>query len=254
MIVSGCKFLPRIAAPFQRYVSSTTVRCSVNIEPEEATQTETVVWVPKRFGKNKARISMNEVIKKSNAIIISHNKAGEIPLIITGTVEACADARTNIERLIADYNGEQTQTSISVPMAYYGRIIGKKGTNIAKLRGDTDTFITVEEENDEKALVTIKGLPENCVAALEAIQAITDPSDHVISENIILIPEAKVGVLLGKKGWSIKKIMQKSRAKISIDTSSVSKDGFFEVTVKGQNEKCSAATKMIEDLIESAPY
>jgi len=169
-------------------------------------------------------------------------KDGLVPVTIKGQAERCTEAKERIDKLLANHS----ETTILVPEAQWGLIVGKGGSVIKALKQDTHTQVSAHMSRVKDGLlpVTIKGQVENCAKARQRIEELLP--NH--SETTVWVPEAQWGRIVGKGGAGIKALEQDSHTRISAHMSRV-KDGLVPVTIKGQAESCTDAKDSIEQLL-----
>jgi len=129
--------------------------------------------------------------------------------------------------------------------------MGEGGANIRALRQDTGARIKVTPSKVKDGLVpvTIKGPPEECANAKEAIQELFINDEE--SVRVIWLSKAQCGMIVGKRGETIDALRQDTGTWISIDPSG-GKDGLVPVTIKGPAEAFARAEKAIKELIEES--
>ncbi|KAL0191008.1 hypothetical protein M9458_013706, partial [Cirrhinus mrigala] len=97
--------------------------------------------------------------------------------------------------------------TITVDPKYHPKIIGRKGAIISQIRNEHEVNIQFPEKNDENQdQITITGYEQNAVAARDAIQAIVDELEEMISEDITLDSRVHARII-GARGKGIRKIM-----------------------------------------------
>ncbi|XP_050055927.1 uncharacterized protein LOC114120371 isoform X3 [Aphis gossypii] len=145
---------------------------------------------------------------------------------------------------------------ILVPSNKTHVIIGEKGAIIKKITRETKAWVHIDKNYSvsptEKAL-TIKGNPENCTNACRKILEILqqNATNPCISDMIlkILIHNNLIGVIIGKGGNTMRKIMSETETKIYVSSiSNVIINNLHHkriCTVKGSIENISKAEALI---------
>jgi len=248
------RFLSSAVGTCRRYINVTAVRLDVNFDDS---QTESVLWVPRKEGFRiigKRGETIKDLRMKTNSRItveLDTVEDGQIPVTIKGTAEACADARETIERIRAEFAELQTAnsqsgTTVWVPQAQCGLIIGKGGATIKRLTENTGAHIGLDRDQVKDGLVpvTINGPPEICADIKQQIEQLLANE----SSTTVWVPQTQCGLIIGKGGATIKGLQQATGAYIRVDSSEV-KDGFVPVTIKGEVKNCTEAKERIDELL-----
>jgi len=215
----------------------------------ELTESETTVWIPKAqcgmiIGPGGA---VRESLQQDTHTWIYNDKAGVkdglVPVTINGQVKNCTEAKQRIEQILAN----DSETTVWIPEAFWGLVLGQRGAMIKTLRQDTDTYIGLDKAGVKDGLVpvTIRGPAENCTEAKQRIEQLLANS----LETTVWVPEARCGLVVGKGGATISALWQTTGAFIELDRAGV-KDGLVPVTIKGQAEDCAAAKRGIDKILE----
>jgi len=249
------RFLSSAVGTCRRYINVTAVRLDVNFDDS---QTESVLWVPRREGFRiigRGGETIKDLRMKTNSRItveLDTVEDGQIPVTIKGTAEACADARETIERIRAELQAElqtakeQSGTTVWVPQAQGGLIIGKGGATIKKLTENTGAHIGLDRDQVKDGLVpvTIRGPPEIHADIKQQIEQLLANG----SSTTVWVSQTQCGLIIGKGGATIKGLQQATGAYIRVDSSEV-KDGFVPVTIKGEVKNCTEAKERIDELL-----
>lgn len=181
------------------------------------------------------------------------------------------------------------ETSINVPTGLVGFIIGKGGENVARIQAQTGARLQIQRETelqpgqthreisisapDEGAAEECKRFIENIVAdktrqmgggsgggggggfggpardkdAARVQEAVAAGHEHVV----VKVPDADVGLVIGKAGATIKSLQDRSGASIQVLPNSDS-DGMRTVNVTHPHpDGARQAKAMIEDILQS---
>jgi len=176
----------------------------------EHAESETTVWVPEAqcgviIGPGGAvRKSLQQDTHTGIYIDKAGVKDGLVPVTIKGQVERCTEAKQRIEQILAN----ESETTVWIPEAHAGLVVGQRGAMIKTLRQDTGTYIGLDQAGVKDGLVpvTIKGPAENCTEAKQRIEQILANE----SETTVWIPEAFCGLVVGQRGAMIKTLRQES--------------------------------------------
>jgi len=116
--------------------------------------------------------------------------------------EAIADVLRCIER------------SVEVPEWCVGELLGRGGKALDALQKETGARVDVSKETDgENRVVRIRARTEAAAtAAEEAVLKIARPIEHSIE-----VTSTEAGVLIGRKGETVKAIQKSSGARLTID-------------------------------------
>jgi len=158
---------------------------------------------------------------------------------------------------------EKVKTTVDVPAARVGALIGKAGAALRSLEQATGAQVSVAKEARTTAwgqvrVVTVQGTAEAVSAARDAIlAAVADaadvaPVDAAVHEERKAKPakttsldiwEAQVSWVVGERGKKVADIEQRSGAVISVP-----KQGWVrKVVLRGDEEARTAARQLIED-------
>ncbi|GAU87650.1 hypothetical protein RvY_00465 [Ramazzottius varieornatus] len=152
---------------------------------------------------------------------------------------------------------QNTTECVAVPTSeHVAEIVGKQGCKIKALRTKTNTYIKTPVRNEEPVFV-ITGRREDVeIAKAEIVQAADHftqiraqrrlhPPPHVPGQVTVTmqVPLRLVGLIVGPKGQTIKKIQQDTATYVI--TPGRDKDPIFEIT--GCHEGVERAKELIED-------
>uniref|UniRef100_A0A670Z7X9 Vigilin n=1 Tax=Pseudonaja textilis TaxID=8673 RepID=A0A670Z7X9_PSETE len=158
-------------------------------------------------------------------------------------VEKCAKY---LQKVIA----ELIENSFSIPVPifkqFHKNIIGKGGTNIKKIREETNTKIDLPTENSNSEVILITGKKANCEDARDRILAIQ--RELVGVEMDISIPAKLHNSLIGAKGRLVRSIMEECGG-VHIHFPSEG-SGSEKVTIRGPGEEVERAKRQLLHLAE----
>lgn len=138
--------------------------------------------------------------------------------------------------------------TITVDPKYHPKIIGRKGAIITQIRNEHEVNIQFPEKNDENQdQITITGYEQNAVAARDAIQAIVDELEEMISEDITLDSRVHARII-GARGKGIRKIMDEFKVDVRFPQSGATDPNL--VTVTGRPELVDEAIDHLLNLEE----
>ncbi|KAM6949641.1 vigilin [Aplochiton taeniatus] len=159
-------------------------------------------------------------------------------------VEKCAKF---LQRLIADLIENSFSVSVPIFKQFHKNIIGKGGTNIKKIREETNTKIDLPTENSNSEMIVITGRKSNCEAARERILAIQRELAN-IKEAEVTIPAKLHNSLIGSKGCLVRSIMEECGG-VHIHFPSEG-SGSDKVTIRGPAGEVDRAKKQLLQLAE----
>ncbi|KAI1882721.1 hypothetical protein AGOR_G00237830 [Albula goreensis] len=138
--------------------------------------------------------------------------------------------------------------TITVDPKYHPKIIGRKGAIITQIRNDHDVNIQFPEKNDENQdQITITGYEKNAVSARDAIQAIVDELEEMVSEDVTLDSRVHARII-GARGKGIRKIMDEFKVDLRFPQSGAADPNL--VTVTGRPEMVDEAIDHLLNLEE----
>ncbi|XP_056607167.1 high density lipoprotein binding protein a [Triplophysa dalaica] len=138
--------------------------------------------------------------------------------------------------------------TITVDPKYHPKIIGRKGAIITQIRNEHEVNIQFPEKNDENQdQITISGYEQNAIAARDAIQAIVNELDEMISEDITLDSRVHARII-GARGKGIRKIMDEFKVDVRFPQNGASDPNL--VTVTGRPERVDEAIDHLLNLEE----
>ena len=124
-------------------------------------------------------VSVPPYKKRSNVVYVSGYNLERVEAAVKTLMEQVALREEEWMVTIAD----EVQVEVAVPQVYRGRIIGKQGATIERLRSEFRVRITLpklEECNSAANTVVIKGPEASCLAAKKAILSMTGLSENFL--------------------------------------------------------------------------
>ncbi|KAI1889321.1 hypothetical protein AGOR_G00177980 [Albula goreensis] len=174
---------------------------------------------------------------------------------ITGLANHLDRAKEGLLERVKELQAEQEdralrsfKLTITVDPKYHPKIIGRKGAIITQIRTEHDVNIQFPEKNDENQdQITITGYEQNTTAARDAIQAIVDELEEMISEDITLDSRVHARII-GARGKGIRKIMEEFKVDLRFPQSGAADPNL--VTVTGRPELVDEAIDHLLNLEE----
>uniref|UniRef100_A0A673JGN8 Vigilin n=1 Tax=Sinocyclocheilus rhinocerous TaxID=307959 RepID=A0A673JGN8_9TELE len=189
-----------------------------------------------------------------NIQVPAHELQSDI-ISITGLASHLDRAKEGLLERVKELQSEQEdralrsfKLTITVDPKYHPKIIGRKGAIITQIRNEHEVNIQFPEKNDENQdQITITGYEQNAVAARDAIQAIVDELEEMISEDITLDSRVHARVI-GARGKGIHKIMDEFKVDVRFPQSGAANPNL--VTVTGRPEQVDEAIDHLLNLEE----
>uniref|UniRef100_A0A8P4GMN8 Vigilin n=1 Tax=Dicentrarchus labrax TaxID=13489 RepID=A0A8P4GMN8_DICLA len=202
--------------------------------------------------------------KKCDVIVISGRKersqfcfsnVQSDKIAITGLANHLDRAKEGLLERVKELQVEQEdralrsfKLTITVDPKYHPKIIGRKGAIITNIRTEHDVNIQFPEKNDENQdQITITGYEHKAIAARDAIQAIVDELEEMISEDITLDSRVHARII-GARGKGIRKIMDEFKVDLRFPQSGAADPNL--VTVTGRPELVDEAIDHLLNLEE----
>jgi hypothetical protein len=141
-----------------------------------------------------------------------------------------------------------------------GWIIGRSGIRIKEIQAQTGCKMWVDQDvpNDQPRKIYFHGTKPNIDAAVGRVSELVQSapilasasvtSGKGLTSTIVDCPASLVGLLIGKRGWTIKKIQQASGAQISINQSV--REGLpRKIIVSGDETSVATALHLIDEVL-----
>ncbi|XP_031707463.1 vigilin [Anarrhichthys ocellatus] len=152
-----------------------------------------------------------------------------------------------LQKIIADLIENSFSLSVPIFKQFHKNIIGKGGTNIKKIREETNTKIDLPTENSNSEMIVITGRKSYCEAARDRILAIQRELAN-IKETEVAIPARLHNSLIGSKGCLVRSIMEDCGG-VHIHFPSEG-SGSDKVTIRGPVGEVEKAKKQLLQLAE----
>jgi len=132
---------------------------------------------------------------------------------------------------------------LRIPNEMVGKVVGRSGAMIRQLQEDSGCriILAISSNGEQTRKVTLQGEVERRRLARELINQL------VASDFEFLIPEKKVGLLIGKKGETIKMIQEVTETDIYIGN--MEHSGQRQVKISGLKPSVEAASKKILEIL-----
>eukprot|EP00066_Takifugu_rubripes_P007967 XP_003973835.1 PREDICTED: vigilin [Takifugu rubripes] len=159
-------------------------------------------------------------------------------------VEKCAKF---MQKIVAEMVENSYSVSVPIFKQFHRNIIGKGGSNIKKIREETNTKIDLPAENSNSEMIVITGKKANCEAARNRVLAIQKELAN-ITEMEVSIPSKLHNSLIGSKGRFVRSIMEEcGGVHIHFPTEGSGND---KVTIRGPVEEVAKAKQQLLALAE----
>jgi len=151
---------------------------------------------------------------------------------------------------VPEWQRLKSEEEIEVPQNVVGRIIGKAGSTIAELQLKSGANIKIDQKKSAglaQQKVAISGTPEAVRKAKSLILLLTGAGDDEAEKRVLSVPQAVVGLIVGKAGASIKAIQEETGAKVQIDQAGPEGQP-RNVTITGTSQAVAKAKSRIEEM------
>ena len=202
----------------------------------------------------------------------SYTMSDKRRLLITGYPDDIAEAKRIIEE--GSLAGGQSSTTMLIPQARVGLIIGRGGETIRELQEKSGAKIMVAPDLSSSSLstaaspnsssaeriVSIMGDPDAIQRAKDMIDEVVfgiirnkDESEQASSKAPLLVqvPEACVGGIIGKKAENLRAIQSISGAKVFIEPSAVPGTSIRNIHISGPPEAIAYAQQLLSEKIST---
>jgi len=175
--------------------------------------------------------------------------------------------RPPVRSTAASFFGLPEPESINVPSERVGQIIGKGGMKIREIQDKAQVKMDIAKESNpttphlrEIKLTGSKEGIEKCKKLLEELYAEVDIRVGGAPDRTIEIPISVVGLIVGRGGETIRRIIEETKCVIQIQRNedwrvsrrTPPKPGYQNVYLKGSLEALEKAEKAIQDLVSGA--
>ncbi|RKP27540.1 hypothetical protein SYNPS1DRAFT_26802 [Syncephalis pseudoplumigaleata] len=159
-----------------------------------------------------------------------------------------------------------TTKEFQVPHSMAGLVIGRGGENLRRIEQQTLTRVQfTQDPPDAQGMrrVTAVGSPEGVDRAYQLVQALLeDPHSSQAASNtlvltgqtseLIMVPNERVGLLIGRGGETIREIQRRSNVRINVTPDAQTATGQSErpVQIIGDPQGVHTARMLIQEVIE----
>lgn len=125
-------------------------------------------------------------------------------------------------------------------------VIGKEGATIRRLQAETGAKFDIDKNNDTQ--LKISGSKEAVTAASEAVRQLLADNSFVVD---VLVPDSKIGAVVGKGGSVIRSIQDSTGARLETEK----KEEYMSVqlTIRGTKEQVAAAKDAVDKCLSGEP-
>merc|ERR1712241_911919 len=142
-----------------------------------------------------------------------------VPTNVEAAKEGLAEKLVELEKEKEEKSLKSFEIKVDVNPDYHPKIIGRSGTVITNLRNVHDVQIQLPKKEAENAnIITITGYEKNVNEARDAILKIVGQYESQVHEEVHIDPGVH-SMIIGKKGRSIRKIMDDYKVDIRLPRS-----------------------------------
>jgi len=184
-----------------------------------------------QFGEKsgqQAKICSDIMNKCDVTIEMSLNKDQSLTVVIRGKSDKVLQAK----RMIVQQLQTQASSSINIPKEHHRFVLGPKGKRLGELEKNTATKISIPRLEDSDPAIKIIGTKDGIEKARHEIQLISDEQAKLAFERLP-IPKVYHPFICGPDQSTIKELMERTKARISVPPLSVMKD---EIAVAGEKD------------------
>jgi far upstream element-binding protein len=150
------------------------------------------------------------------------------------------------------------QRILSIPGTKCGLIIGRNGETIKSLQETLGVKMLLIQENQAISHgpkpLRITGTPDKVENACRTIESIINSEDgrpqYAKSVGEVIVPRSSVGIIIGKSGETIKRLINESGCKIQFKPDEDPNTPDRCATLQGTPDQIARATQMISDLLQ----
>uniref|UniRef100_A0AC34FBH2 K Homology domain-containing protein n=2 Tax=Panagrolaimus sp. ES5 TaxID=591445 RepID=A0AC34FBH2_9BILA len=150
------------------------------------------------------------------------------------------------------------QRILSIPGTKCGLIIGRNGDTIKSLQETLGVKMLLIQENQTISHgpkpLRITGTPDKVENACRTIESIINSEDgrpqYAKSVGEVIVPRSSVGIIIGKSGETIKRLINESGCKIQFKPDEDPNTPDRCATLQGTPDQIARATQMISDLLQ----
>ncbi|KAF5298917.1 hypothetical protein FQR65_LT09570 [Abscondita terminalis] len=164
---------------------------------------------------------------------------------IRGPKEDVDKCHKYLVKLVKELCESSYQVDVPIFKKFHKFIIGKDGSNIRKIREETQTKIDLPAEGDKNDVITITGKKENVEEAREKIRKIQDELENIVTDEITIPPQF-YNSIIGAGGKLIRSIMEDCGGVAIKFPSPESKSD--KVSIRGPKEDVERAKQQLSEL------
>jgi len=173
-------------------------------------------------------------------------------ILLEGPPGEVQQAESLLESSISKLNSTLQYEDVTVDRKWHRHIIGKAGSNIARIKNETGTSINIPPDTEKSDIIRIEGSPEGVLAAKEEIMAMASKMDNEKTKDIIIEQRFHKNII-GQKGEKVREIREKfGEVQISFPDAGKKSDVVSLRGPKDEVDKCFAFLKnLAADLVAS---
>ena len=166
------------------------------------------------------------------------------------------DYSQQIDEMTAEASG--TLLRVTIPRHLVGRVIGKRGGTIRRLRESTGAVIEIAKDDSGTGTVTLSGPPVAVREAREQIEKLTAEElpievqqtiSRMLDEVLVIsVPANRVGKVIGSGGAVIQGLRQAMGVTIDLQKDET---GSATVTLRGSMDAMCSAREAIENIVHA---
>ncbi|KAL3288774.1 hypothetical protein HHI36_003208, partial [Cryptolaemus montrouzieri] len=148
------------------------------------------------------------------------------------------------------------EVRLLIPSKVAGSIIGKGGSNITKLRSQYKASITVPDcPGPERMLTLCSDLDTICNIIGDVVPNLEEHSgsNSVELDLRMMIHQSQAGCVIGKGGYKIKEIREKTGARVKIFSNTAPQSTDRVIQIQGDPDKCIDTIREVITLIKGSP-
>lgn len=150
------------------------------------------------------------------------------------------------------------EVRLLIPSKVAGSIIGKGGQNITKLRSQYKASITVPDcPGPERMLSLSSDIDTICNIVSDVVPNLEENGGRVNNGNELdmrmMIHQSQAGCIIGKAGYKIKEIREKTGARIKIFSNLAPQSTDRIIQIIGEPDKCVDTIREVLTLIKQSP-
>lgn len=194
--------------------------------------------------------SIRELRDKFPGVNIAFPEPGRKTDLVTlrGPRDEVDKCHKHLQNTVKEMKENNYQERVHIFKEFYPHIIGKNGSNIKKIREETDTKIELPLESSSTDAITLTGKKANVEKARDMLRKLESELSSIVSAEIS-IPQKMHAGLLGSGGRLIHHIAQTECGGVQIKFPDA-KAQSDRVTLRGHKEGVDKAKRMLLDLVK----